>query len=200
MTHPKISPELIARAAALSTPELCDGMEPYRAMHYEIKPLVGDRVVGQAFTADLPMGSSKLAARMIDEAGAGDILVLAGRGDCRGSLWGDYKSLCASLKKIGGVVIDGALRDIAGCREIGLPVFARVVVCGAVKKSDYGALGVTVSCGGVSVRPGDLIAGDANGVVVLPYEEEELAKILDRAEKKKAAQEEKERKLLSAEI
>ena len=63
-----------------------------------------------------------------------------------------------------------------------------------------GALGVTVSCGGVSVRPGDLIAGDANGVVVLPYEEEELAKILDRAEKKKAAQEEKERKLLSAEI
>jgi len=50
------------------------------------------------------------------------------------------------------------------------------------------------------VRPGDLIAGDANGVVVLPYEEEELAKILDRAEKKKAAQEEKERKLLSAEI
>lgn len=169
MTHPKISPELIARAAALSTPELCDGMEPFRAMHYEIKPLVGDRVVGQAFTADLPMGSSKLAARMIDEAGAGDILVLAGRGDCRGSLWGDYKSLCASLKKIGGVVIDGAL-------------------------------GVTVSCGGVSVRPGDLIAGDANGVVVLPYEEEELAKILDCAEKKKAAQEEKERKLLSAEI
>ena len=151
MTHPKISPELIARAAALSTPELCDGMEPFRAMHYEIKPLVGDRVVGQAFTADLPMGSSKLAARMIDEAGAGDILVLAGRGDCRGSLWGDYKSLCASLKKIGGVVIDGALRDIAGCREIGLPVFARAVVCGAVKKSDYGALGVTVSCGGVSV-------------------------------------------------
>ena len=134
MTHPKISPELIARAAALSTPELCDGMEPFRAMHYEIKPLVGDRVVGQAFTADLPMGSSKLAARMIDEAGAGDILVLAGRGDCRGSLWGDYKSLCASLKKIGGVVIDGALRDIAGCREIGLPVFARAVVCGAVKK------------------------------------------------------------------
>ena len=191
MTHPKISPELIARAAALSTPELCDGMEPFRAMHYEIKPLVGDRVVGQAFTADLPMGSSELAARMIDEAGAGDILVLAGRGDCRGSLWGDYKSLCASLKKIGGVVIDGALRDIAGCREIGLPVFARAVVCGAVKKSDYGALGVTVSCGGVSVRPGD---------VVLPYEEEELAKILDRAEKKKAAQEEKERKLLSAEI
>ena len=100
MTHPKISPELIARAAALSTPELCDGMEPFRAMHYEIKPLVGDRVVGQAFTADLPMGSSKLAARMIDEAGAGDILVLAGRGDCRGSLWGDYKSLCASLKKL----------------------------------------------------------------------------------------------------
>ena len=67
-------------------------MEPFRAMHYEIKPPVGDRVVGQAFTADLPMGSSKLAARMIDEAGAGDILVLAGRGDCRGSLWGDYKS------------------------------------------------------------------------------------------------------------
>ena len=48
MTHPKISPELIARAAALSTPELCDGMEPFRAMHYEIKPLVGDRVVGQS--------------------------------------------------------------------------------------------------------------------------------------------------------
>lgn len=180
-----VSPELLARVAQFSTPELCDGMEPYHAMYYEVKPWVGGKIVGPAFTADVPMGSSDLVARAIDQAREGDILVLAGKGNCCGSLWGDFKSLCAKSRKLCGVVIDGAFRDLNGCKEVGFPIYARAVVCGAVEKTDYGALNVPVSCAGVVVRPGDIVVGDENGVCVLPFEQVEniLARAGAKAEK-----------------
>ena len=78
-----------------------------------------------------------------------------------------------------GMVIDGAFRDIEGCREAGFPIYARAVVCGALKKSDYGALKGPVCCGGVPVEQGDIICGDENGVVVI--KPQEAAGVLERA-------------------
>ena len=178
-TERRTSAALLERIAAYSTPELCDGMKPFKAMHYEIKPWVGEKIVGPAFTVHVPMGSSDLVAQAIQQAEAGDILVLAGQGNYYGSLWGDYKSLCASRRGLGGVVIDGAFRDLSGCREVGFPIFARAVVCGAVKKTEYGTINVTVNCGGTSVSPGDIIVGDENGVCVIPRQLAE--EVLSRA-------------------
>ena len=165
--------ELMCELARFSTPELCDGMEDFRAMCWEIKPFVGGRIIGRAYTVDAPAGSSNLVTRAIEEAAEGDVIVIAGHGNCYGSLWGDHRSLCASLRKAAGVVIDGAFRDIEGCREAGFPVYARAVVCGALKKSDYGALKGPVCCGGVPVEQGDIICGDENGVVVIKPQEAE---------------------------
>lgn len=186
LTFPRPSAELLKRIRKFSTPELCDGMTPFRAMHYEIKPWVGQKIIGPAFTVHVPMGSSDLVAQAIDTAQEGDILVLAGQGNCYSSLWGDFKSFCANRRKLGGVVIDGAFRDISGCQAEGFPIFARAVVCGAVQKTAYGALNVPVQCAGVSVRPGDIIVGDENGVCVLPFEEAD--DILEQAQQKAEAQ------------
>ena len=190
-SFPRPDPELLERIRTFSTPELCDGMEPFKAMHHEVKPWVGEKIVGPAFTVHVPMGSSDLVAQAIEEARPGDVLVLAGQGNCYGSLWGDFKSFCAKRRKLEGVVIDGAFRDLSGCKEVGFPVFARAVVCGSVKKTAYGAIHVTVNCAGTSVSPGDIIVGDENGVCVIPLSEVEA--VLRRAGEKAEAQREKER-------
>ena len=190
-SYPRPSAELLERVGAFSTPELCDGMNPFKAMHYEVKPWVGEKLVGPAFTIHVPMGSSDLVAQAIEEAQPGDVLVLAGQGNCYGSLWGDFKSFCAKRRGLAGVVIDGAFRDLSGCEEVGFPVFARAVVCGSVQKTGYGALNVPVNCAGTSVNPGDIIVGDENGVCVIPLADAE--EILARAQEKVEAQKEKER-------
>ncbi len=85
-SFPRPDPELLERIRTFSTPELCDGMESFKAMHYEVKPWVGEKIVGPAFTVHVPMGSSDLVAQAIEEAQPGDVLVLAGQGNCYGSL------------------------------------------------------------------------------------------------------------------
>lgn len=184
--------EILTQFHGFSTPELCDGMLPFQAMHFEIKPWVGSRIAGPAFTVHVPMGSSDLVAEAIDQAGEGDILVLAGHGNCYGSLWGDFKSFCARRRNLGGVVIDGAFRDLSACREEGFPIFARAVVCGSVQKTGYGALNVPVQCGGVPVLPGDLIVGDENGVCVIPRGSVEEVLALARRNREKQQAKERE--------
>ena len=117
----------------------------------------------------------------------GDVMVIAGKGYCNGSYWGDHRSICAAMKEAEGVVIDGAFRDLQGCREAGFPIFARAVTPGSAGKERLGELNVPVICGGVEVCPGDIIVGDCNGVLVLKPEEAEGA--MERARKKIQAEE-----------
>ena len=90
------------------------------------------------------------------------------------------------MKGLEGVVIDGAFRDLEGCMEVGVPIFARSVTPGSCAKAAEGELNVPILCGGVEVCPGDLIVGDCNGIIVIKPEESEL--VMERARKKIAAQ------------
>lgn len=180
--------EIVDRLRAYSTPELCDGAGVYHAMDWEIKPWIGDKrkIAGPAVTVEVPVGEGGIVADAIHSLKEGDILVIAGKGNCKSSYWGDHRSICASMKKAEGIVIDGAFRDYEGCEEAGLPIYAKGLTCGTALKSGAGAINVTVSCGGVMVSPGDIIVGDQNGVVVIRPEEAEG--IMERADRKKAAQ------------
>lgn len=171
--------ELIGKLSKFSTPELCDGMTAFRAMSWEIRCFVGGDITGRALTVDAPAGSSSLVTLAIEQARPGDVIVIAGHGCCIGSLWGDHRSLCAKTRGAAGVVIDGAFRDIEGCIEERFPIYARAVVCGAVKKGDFGSLGQPVCCGGAPVETGDIIRADGNGVVVIKPEEAEA--VMERA-------------------
>lgn len=183
------SESLLSRVREFSTPELCDGMKTYNAMDYLVKPQVpcaAVKLVGPAVTVRLPLGAGRLVTRAIELAQPGDILVLAGQGNCRSSLWGDHRSLCAMMKGLQGVVIDGAFRDLEGCREVGFPVYAKALVCGSAVQSEEGEINVPVDCAGAIVRPGDIVVADVNGVCVLPVEHAE--EILAQAARKVAAQ------------
>lgn len=136
---------------------------------------------------DLPSGEGALAAEAILHLKKGDVLVIAGKGRCDCSYWGDHRSICASMKRAEAVVIDGGFRDAEGCEKAGFPVFAKGLTCRTAAKSGQGTIQSEVSCGGILVRPGDLIVGDRNGVVVIPPEDAE--EIMERAESKHRLQE-----------
>ena len=108
-------------------------------------------------------------------------------GELNTALWGELTTLAALRKGLAGVVIDGAVRDIAAIRRSLLPVFARAVVPNAGGAEYLGELNVTVQCGGQVVRPGDWVIGDDDGVVVVPAEQassaHERAKQIIEAEK-----------------
>lgn len=180
--------ELADELRRFTTPELCDGAGLYHSMDWHIKPWVGNRAIcGTAVTVDVPSGEGGLVADAVFSLSEGDVLVVSGKGNCAVSYWGDHRSICASMKKAAGVIIDGAFRDIEGCETVGFPIFAKGLTCGTAGKSGAGAINIPVSCGGVSVHPGDFIAADRNGVIVIRPEEAE--QILERALDKRNRQE-----------
>jgi len=171
---PRPPEELIERLRNYSSAELCDGMIVYNAMDYRIKPMVTTRkIVGPAITLKLMMGDSLLVTKAISLAKSGDVLVIDGRGSGNNALWGDHRSLICKKLGLEGVVMDGAFRDIDENEAIGFPIYARAVTCGSSTKNSNGEINVPVSCGGVTVRPGDIIVGDRNGVCVVPPEHAE---------------------------
>jgi len=179
---------IIEKLRTFSTPELCDGATVLRSMDSSICHRVGSsKIVGTAFAVDVPDGEGALVARAINEAHSGDILVVGGHGNCSVSYWGDHRSICAKLKGLEGIVIDGAFRDIEGCREADFPVFAKGITCATAAKKGTGTLGTSVVCGGITVQTGDIVVADLNGVIVIKAEEAE--DVMKRALAKRGLQE-----------
>jgi 4-hydroxy-4-methyl-2-oxoglutarate aldolase len=86
-------------------------------------------------------------------------------------VFGDLLGYSCKVHGVAGMVIDGAARDAEGLQAVGFPVFARGVLPMGPFKDSPGSINVPISCGGIAVRPGDIILGDADGVIVVPLEE-----------------------------
>lgn len=157
---------------------------PRQVMDAGIKPLDSSwRVCGPAFTVrpehtdDLLMG--ELAGKY---AQPGDVIVVDAGGRPDRACWGIGMSMAARERGCAGVVLDGyCMNGALLTRErVQLPVFARGLVASASGAERAGWLNVPVVCGGVIVRPGDIVLGDCDGVVVLPVEQAE--RILGRSQ------------------
>ena len=190
---PRPAPELIRRLRQFSVPELCDGTVVYNPMDYTIKPMVTTKkICGPAITLQLMLGDSLLVTKALSLAKPGDVIVIAGHGSCNNALWGDHRSLVAKKLGLEGAVLDGAFRDIEENEEIGFPIYAKAVTCGSSTKNSNGEINIPISCGGVTVRPGDIIVGDRNGVCVIPPEfaEQVIAGAQEKVEKMERLSEE----------
>ncbi|MSV29517.1 MAG: RraA family protein [Bryobacterales bacterium] len=171
------------------TGALSDALGKTGAMDHEIKcRSANPRMAGQAFTVRIHTADILMVGRALSECPAGKVLVIDGRGAPNTALWGDLTTLAARVKKLAGVVIDGAIRDMRRVQKDALPVFARSVVPNAGGAEYVGELSVPVSCGGVPVSPGDWVVGDEDGVVVIPaarlQEVVAKAKLIVAAERK----------------
>jgi regulator of RNase E activity RraA len=177
----------IERLKDYSVPEISDGMEVFHTMDFGITEMVTtEKVIGKAVTVDVPVGEGATVTRAIELAKEGDVIVIGGHGHCKSSYWGDHRSFCAKINGVAGVIVDGAFRDIEGCEEIGVPIFARAVTPGTALKTGQGKINVAISCGGIIVRPGDIIVGDRNGVCVVDVNE--VDEIIRKADRKRLAQ------------
>ena len=180
----RVPKEVIEKLKEYDTGLLCDGMLNSGAMHSCIKPLIpGKVIVGTAITVKLPIGDSMVISKAMDIAQEGDIVVVDAHGTTDNAVIGDIKYLTCKLKGIAGIVVDGAVRDIKGMREFEFPVFAKALTCRSSSKNNPGEINIPISCGGITVRPGDIIFADDEGVVVVPPEY--LDEIIENVEKKK---------------
>lgn len=143
------------------------------------------RVCGTAMTVQCGIGDNVMLHKAISMAGPGDVLmVINGDFDEGGGLFGGM--MAASLKARGaaGIVIEGACRDTILIKQLGFPVFARNICIKASTKVCPGKINCPIVIGGVYVKPGDLVYGDADGVVVVPREiAEEVLEIAEKREK-----------------
>ena len=128
----------------------------------------GARAAGPAFTAQTPPGEHLAVQRALEAAAPGDVIVIDGDAFVGRALWGDKMSLAAQQRGIAGLVVDGAVRDVAEIERLGFPVFAITSVPTGPLTDRDGVLGAAIMCGERRVGPGDLVVGDDDGVVVVP--------------------------------
>lgn len=185
---------LIAELKKVPTTIASDVMDRGQAMAAAIKPLApGVHFAGSAFTIDCLPGNNLITHQALYLAEAGDVLVIDAKAYMDRSVWGGVQNLVATKRSFMAIVIDGVIRDSQEIRGSGLPVFCRGAIPAGPFKEIGGNLNVPISCGGVPVKPGDIIIGDDDGVVVVP--QEQAAKVLKRAKEKIALEKEWIRKL-----
>ena len=153
--------------ATVSTPNISDGSHRLPSVEGIHAICLGAKAVGQAVTARAYPGDWAKPVEAIDLAPEGSVIVIdaAGRPP---AVWGELATHSAVQKKLAGVVIDGAIRDVPAIRELRFPAFARHITSNAVEPKGLGEINVPVRIGGVQVLPGDWIVGDDDGVLVLP--------------------------------
>ncbi len=135
-----------------------------------LRPIYGPvSVVGRAVTARMPRGDSALTRPAIQALRPGDVLVVAQGGDTQVANWGEMTSLAAKMRGAVGVIIDGSVTDVVEIRQQAMPTFARAISARIGRRLGLpgGAVNEPVECGGVLVRPGDLVVADDNGIVIM---------------------------------
>lgn len=177
---PRPDPAVVKRFEGIPTGVVGDCMGRCNGMAAELKPVwAGARVLGPALTVRTFPADNLMIHKAVTLAKPGDVLVVNAGGYKDYAVFGDLLGLSCKVHGIAGIVIDGATRDAEGLQAIGFPVFARAVLPAGPFKDSPGAINVPVSCGSVPVRPGDIILGDADGVMVIP--QEQAADVLAKA-------------------
>jgi RraA family protein len=140
------------------------GLQPYH------RP-VRQTMAGTAITARSRAGDNLTYLRALEFCRPGDVLVIDGGGDLLNAAVGGILSFYAAHIGLQGVVVDGAIRDVAEIREREFPVYARGVTHRGPYKDGPGEINVTVSIGGMVVNPGDIVVGDQDGLLAFPRDE-----------------------------
>jgi 4-hydroxy-4-methyl-2-oxoglutarate aldolase len=183
----RVDAATVAKAAEYPSSILADVAGRRGALSGRIAPLAPSmRFAGPAITVEVRPGDNLMIHAAMAIAQPGDVLLIDGKGDLSSALMGEIMSQQCVALGIVGVVIDGAVRDSEAIRELGFPMYAAGLNPNGPTKSVSGRLNHPISIGGVSVNPGDLVVGDADGVTVI--ERDKAASLLPLAAEKVAAE------------
>ena len=165
---PRLDDDLVKRFADAASSQLADAMGRFNFMDPGIQPRSGLPLCGLAVTVNCRPGDNLMVHKALEVAEPGDIVVVNTCGNVTNAVVGEMMCTIAAAKRIGGIVVDGAIRDVEAITHIGMPAFSRSISPGACDKDGPGEVNVPISCGGTVVAPGDVVVGDADGVVVVP--------------------------------
>lgn len=166
---PRPTGDEIAALAGFSSSTVHEAIGQIGAMSSGLKPIApGMKLCGPALTIDCPAGDNLMIHAAIAEAQPGDVLVVDHKGSLDDGPFGEIMARASRHRGIAGLVIDGCVRDSAEIRSLGFPVFARGLCIRGTTKVLRGSVGQAITCGGITVAPGDVVLGDDDGVVVVP--------------------------------
>ncbi len=165
----RAAPESVAVFAQAPVGHIVDALGRSGALPAPIKPVTGAaRFCGTALTVDAGPRDNLAPWAALRRARPGDVLVIATGGHMGASVCGDLLVGMAANAGIAAIVTDGVVRDVEGMEPAGIPVFAAGVNPNSPLKNGPGSVGLPVVVAGIAVAPGDIVCGDADGVVVVP--------------------------------
>lgn len=165
------SADQLGQAKRLGAATLHEAAGRIGALPSAIKPVSPDmRIAGPAFTVHIPPGDNLWIHHALYAAAPGDVLVVSTSGGIEWGYWGDILNSAAIAQGLGGLIIDGGVRDSAALAEMPLPVFSRgICIRGTIKGYEArSGLRRPIQIGDVVIAHGDLVVGDRDGVVAIP--------------------------------
>ena len=184
---PRLREDILARFRGLASSNVADAMGRFNFMDAGIRSRSGFPLAGSAVTVNARPADNLMVHKALQVAEPGEIVVVSTCGNTASAVFGELMCHTAAAKRLGGIVVDGAIRDVEGIRQLGFAAFSRSVSPGACDKDGPGEINIPISCGGTVVMPGDIVVGDADGVAVVPREraEEVLALVVDLMERER---------------
>ncbi|MEH3023618.1 MAG: RraA family protein [Pseudomonas oryzihabitans] len=181
------SAEHIARFRTLPVANISDSMSRMTAAGATLRPMHrGGVLAGPALTVKCRPGDNLMLHHALDLAQPGDVLVVDAGGDLTNALIGELMTCYAEQKGLGGFVINGAIRDSRAIAEHDLPVYAAGITHRGPYKDGPGEINVPVAIAGMVIEPGDLIIGDEDGLLCVPFAE--LDEVYAKAKAKSEAE------------
>lgn len=180
---------LIEALSAFPVANVDDCMFRTAAIHSAIRPVNRVKLCGTAFTVRVPEGDNLLLHKALDLVQPGDVLMVdAGGGETR-AIFGEIMATYAQLRGVAGMVVDGCVRDYdALSRMEDMAIYAKGATPNGPYKNGPGEIGTVIQVGGRIVKPGDIVLGDADGVITIdPADAPALIEAVRAVEEKEAA-------------
>lgn len=171
-----ISQDKLKTLRDLGTATIYEAQGAKGAFDHGMKPLDPTlRIAGPALTVDCRPADNLILHYAVQQAKPGDILVVDAKGFMEAGPWGDVLTLQAMHKGIAALVINGCVRDANLLLDMKFPVFCRGLSIKGTGKTQPGAVNVPITIGDVVIRPGDIVVGDRDGLVVVAHNEVDVA-------------------------
>jgi len=168
---PRPPADLVDAFRGKAAANLADAMGRFHFMDPGIVSRTGLPLCGVAVTVNARPGDNLMIHKALEMAQPGDVIVVSTNGNTTSAVFGEIMGHTAAGVGLGGIVVDGAIRDVDGLEALNLPAFSRAVTPGGGDKDGPGEINVPIACGNTVVMPGDIIVGDEDGVTVVPRED-----------------------------
>jgi regulator of RNase E activity RraA len=182
-----VDQEWVEKFKELPVANVSDSMHRMSAAGAKLRPMHRDgKLAGRALTVKAPPGDNLMLHKAIDMVEQGDVIVMDAGGDVTNALIGEMMLGYARRRGMAGLVLNGAIRDADAFLEANVPAYAVGVTHRGPYKNGPGEVNCPIAIGGMVVMPGDLVLGDADGVVVVPIDD--VADVYEKTVAKHAAE------------